>query len=296
MFEFLTRQPQSVARLGGQLSIEKLEDRAVPAVISGVTYQDLNLDGTRQANEPGISGVRITLYSNDNQVVATTTTDANGRYQFTVRDAIGSGPTIRYPSKFFLLGGTYGRQTVQRQDFIIRQTQPENWINFTNNELRVSVTQLNQQITGQNFGEILPGSISGRVYYDANKSGTFNSGESGIAGVVIVLTGADAFGNSVQLTTTTNAQGQYRFEGLMPGSYNLQEFQPTGYDQGSTNVGTLGGTAGLDTISGVRLGQGEEGREYNFGETRNSVPPPDPIRTITYPSKFFLLGGVYRRR
>ena len=50
--------------------------------ISGVVYCDLNKDLLLDNGEPGISGVTVTLLQN-NMVIATTTTDANGFYQFT---------------------------------------------------------------------------------------------------------------------------------------------------------------------------------------------------------------------
>src|SRR5690606_37269285 len=50
---------------------------------------------------------------------------------------------------------------------------------------------VNQNATGNDFGEIPTGSISGRVYSDNNNDGQVDAGESGIAGVEIVLTGTN---------------------------------------------------------------------------------------------------------
>jgi hypothetical protein len=49
--------------------------------ISGMKYNDLNRNGMKNTNEPGLAGWVIRLMSGNN-VVATTTTDASGNYSF----------------------------------------------------------------------------------------------------------------------------------------------------------------------------------------------------------------------
>ncbi|MBK9462535.1 MAG: carboxypeptidase regulatory-like domain-containing protein [Sphingobacteriales bacterium] len=44
---------------------------------------DTNGDGIQDAGEPGVSGVTVTLYDANGDVLATTTTDASGAYSFT---------------------------------------------------------------------------------------------------------------------------------------------------------------------------------------------------------------------
>ncbi len=53
--------------------------------IAGEVYSDLNLNGKFDSNEPGLSGVKVTLTGTDlygNSVSATATTDASGLYTF----------------------------------------------------------------------------------------------------------------------------------------------------------------------------------------------------------------------
>jgi hypothetical protein len=71
---------------------------------------------------------------------------------------------------------------------------------------------------------------------------SFDTGESGIGGVTITLSGTDHLGNSVLLTTTTTITGFYRFDNLYPGTYALIETQPSGYLDGTDAIGTQGGT------------------------------------------------------
>ena len=54
-----------------------------PASLGSVVWRDLNNNGQRDPGEPGIADVTVTLYDEQGNIVATTTTDADGRYLFT---------------------------------------------------------------------------------------------------------------------------------------------------------------------------------------------------------------------
>ena len=69
---------------------------------------------------------------------------------------------------------------------------------------------------GNNFGEVLPSQVSGRVYNDFNNNGSVDGGETGIANVPVTLSGFDDIGNPVLLNTTTDASGNYTFTNLRP--------------------------------------------------------------------------------
>ena len=122
--------------------------------------------------------------------------------------------------------------------------------------------------TNNNFGELLPASVSGNVYVDSNNDGIKQSTEKGIAGTKVTLTGTDDLGNSVQLTTMTNCKGAYSFGNLRPGTYTITETQPAGYLDGKDTIGTQGGTAGNDVLSGIVLASGVKGTGNNFGELK----------------------------
>src|SRR5262249_11222722 len=78
------------------------------------------------------------------------------------------------------------------------------------------------------------GSISGSVHEDLNGNGALDSGEGGVAGVVI---GLDSTGDQVaDQTTTTSAEGAYSFAGLAPRSYRVLLNVPAGYE----NTGPAG--------------------------------------------------------
>ncbi|MFO0925571.1 MAG: SdrD B-like domain-containing protein [Gemmataceae bacterium] len=158
--------------------------------------------------------------------------------------------------------------------------------------IRVSITSYADQSTQNNFGEVKISTLSGRVYWDRDKGGSYSAGDTAIAGVRVLLSGSDAFGNLINRSTFTNALGMYAFTNLTPGTYTITEVQPAGYLQGTNSEGTPAGTISGDTTT-VTLDQGTSGSGYDFGEIRNTVtPPPGPIVTPPVrPSKFFLLGN-----
>ena len=53
-----------------------------PASLGDFVWLDVDADGIQDAGEPGVAGVRVTLYNAANVAVGTTTTDANGMYGF----------------------------------------------------------------------------------------------------------------------------------------------------------------------------------------------------------------------
>ena len=66
-------------------------------------------------------------------------------------------------------------------------------------------------LTGYNFGQIPPGSISGVVYYDANDNGVKDGNESGVGGVQLTLTGTNDLGQQITATLQSAADGTYDF-------------------------------------------------------------------------------------
>jgi hypothetical protein len=133
----------------------------------------------------------------------------------------------------------------------------------------INVTLTNGSSTNNNFGEIRAAGLSGVVYQDLNNDGARENGEAGIAQVTIILTGTDDRGLSVSTSTLTRADGSYQFLNLRPGSYVLREVQPAGYLDGIDTIGTQGGLAGNDVMTGIVLQSGEMGINNNFGE----IPP-----------------------
>ncbi len=225
------------------------------AVLAGSVYVDKNENGIREASETGISGVTITLTGTDasgNPINESVTTDANGDYVF-----IGLPPS-------------------NAAGYTLTETQPVGWIDsidtagtaggvVANDVISGIVLGGTTNASGYLFGE-QSGSLSGSVFNDTNNNGLQDGTELPIEGVTITLTGTDDLGNPINLTTTTDVDGNYSFVGLRPGTYTLTETQPAIYIDGTVSVGNLGGTAGTNVISNITLTSGDDGIEYNFAE------------------------------
>jgi hypothetical protein len=230
-----------------------------PGSLSGHAYYDANGDGWLEPGEPGLADVTITLTGTDadgNAVNQTTQTDANGLYSFTN-----------------LMPGTYT---------LTKTTTPEGYLDYIDRAGNLGgaagqdvISQINlgsdQTGVNYNFGHVKPASVSGFVYLDANRDGVFDGGDSGLGNVALTLQGTNFLGQSVLLTTTTDATGFYSFGGLLPGFYAVTKTPPAGYLDGATNLGNLGGTAIGDTYW-LTLTQGAAGTQYNFGELLPGAP------------------------
>jgi peroxidase len=59
--------------------------------IRGTVFKDTNHDGLRQIGEAGVAGRTINLMDDTGAIVATTVTDANGIFRFTLFNGVGTG-------------------------------------------------------------------------------------------------------------------------------------------------------------------------------------------------------------
>jgi hypothetical protein len=109
-------------------------------------------------------------------------------------------------------------------------------------------------------------SLSGTVYLDNNTDGKYDAGDGTLSGVTITLTGTNDLGQSVSLSTVSNAQGFYSFLALRPGTYTLTENPPPNFLQGLSNPGSLGGTMNNAQVANITVPGGVSGTNYNFGE------------------------------
>ncbi len=109
--------------------------------------------------------------------------------------------------------------------------------------------------------------LSGTVYIDNNGNGVYGSGDTGVSGVTVTLSGTTDTGVVITpLTAVTSSTGAYSFSGLVPGVYSVSEPSPTGYTLETANVGSVGGAAGLGFTSGIPLNSNTAAVNYNFGQ------------------------------
>jgi len=245
-----------------RLTLEELQQRLVPALVvpsslSGYVYCETCTCGAVNPSEAPISGVTISLMGTDSTdgsaVNLTTTTNSAGLYSFqnldpgtyTITEIVPTGYTADKTTQ-----GTPGNGTVSPG--VIADISLASGVNGTNND----------------FGDICPtvpppppppptGSLCGTVY--SYCSGM--SGETGIQGVTVTLTGPGG-----TRTATTDSHGHYAFTDLVAGTYTITETPPAGYTQGTTTAGTpTDGVANGDMISYISV-NGTALTNYNFGE------------------------------
>jgi uncharacterized repeat protein (TIGR01451 family) len=116
-------------------------------------------------------------------------------------------------------------------------------------------------------------SISGIVYVDPNNSGVYVSGDKLLSSVTVYLTGTDRLGNSVSLSTVTNSAGQYTFNNLVSGNYNVSGSPVSGYTAGKITVGTGASADAVDgAFSNMALDPGSAATNFDFAEDPSTVP------------------------
>ncbi|MEA1950817.1 MAG: SdrD B-like domain-containing protein, partial [Planctomycetota bacterium] len=114
------------------------------------------------------------------------------------------------------------------------------------------------------FGELRPAGISGHVYAELNGNCNWETGEPFLQGVTIWL--LDSSGSRV-VSTLTDANGQYSFNNLKPGTYGVEEIQPPKYFDACDLVGSEGGDNSVnDKITKVVLPSGTNAVDYIFVE------------------------------
>lgn len=97
-------------------------------------------------------------------------------------------------------------------------------------------------------------SVDGTVFSDTNDNGTQDTGEAGVAGRIVFIDkdgSHKADGTNPQ--TTTDANGNFTFTGIAPGTYTVMESLPNGY---TVSTGTQSVTVAADqTVTGVKFGE-----------------------------------------
>lgn len=255
-----------------------------PGRLSGYVYYDRDNDGLFDIDETPIPGAVIKLFGSNGQLIGTTTTDDSGYYEFTglVKDlytVIEEQPAGYRDGKD--TPGTIGGQTVGTAD---------------NPGDRIRQIDLRWGDSGvdYNFGEILPASISGKVFVDRNDDCIQQNNEESLAGVKIELLNEQGI---VVQTTFTDADGKYEFKDLLAGKYSVRETQPGGYLQGGTIAGSKGGNTSVqDLISQINIDPGDALIEYNFCEqlpvSIEGMVYVDTIHNCVYDPGEVKLAGV----
>lgn len=260
--------------------------------ISGKVYLDNDLNSSFGSGDSPLSGVRIELRQGSscqgalvtgvNNLVNPQTTDAAGNYLFsglpagTYSVCQGSQPVdtlngMPVAGDIVENNGSGGSQGAASNPSDT-SSQIANIILGSNASGEVSGS------SGNDFPEVRPASLSGSIYVDTNNDGTRDPGEPGLPGEKVILKGKDWLGRDVEITTTTDANGNYRFDDVPPGNYKVtQPKQPENTSNGKTTAGNSSGTVPTTTtpeqpvseIGNITLTPGYASEGNNFGELTN---------------------------
>jgi SdrD B-like domain/Secretion system C-terminal sorting domain len=242
-------------------------------------FLDADADGVQDPGETGIAGVTVNLRNTAGTLLETTTTDANGYYFFYDPAQYG---TFNYNIEFITPAGYTASPSNQGDD-----TKDSDPVGGTITNVSVPNGTWNHTFDAGFYPQL---SLGDRVYYDKNDNGTREASEPGIQGVQVFLyvdanNDNAADGAAVQ-TTTTDATGLYRFNGLLPGNYIVGVTVPAGYrsstltgvdpdnntdldDNGNNTVvaGEVRGFAITLSAGAETLESGNYNNTYDFGFT-----------------------------
>ena len=218
--------------------------------LGGTIYRDSDASYSKSDSEQRFKGVTVALLKEDGTPVLdaegnpmTATTDEKGAYQFVGLAPASYRVVIVDPDKGDLAG------LIPTQAYTGK------------GETQASVTISDASVQGVDFGLVAPATIGDRVWNDADGNGADN-GEPGVPNVTVILKDA----NGVEVArTTTDANGNYRFAGLVPGTYTVDIEVPAGFNAATTSMT-------------VTVGEGEENLDVDFPLT--VIPSPTPATTV----------------
>ena len=237
-----------------------------PAAVGDFVWEDTIRNNVQDDGEPGIAGVEVELYfCEDDAFVARTTTDANGKYMFErlapgsywlqfPRPAADGSVTIGGEQYHYVLTQQCGDCT--RDSDARPETGQTRCFDLASGET-------NPNLDAGLFKKEPPpqqkGAIGNFVWHDLNADGIQGPNEPGIAGVQVDLHVCK--GASIA-TTVTGSEGEYLFEGLEAGRYQVKFTRPGGFEFGSPQfVGDPRFDSNADPDTGVtpcfNLAEGE---------------------------------------
>lgn len=220
------RSGAGVGRELNRMWFGSLEPRVLmSASIGDFVWQDKNADGIQGTREKGLAGIVVELQDAGMNTLATTTTDAYGKYLF---DNLAPGD---YYVRFTAPSGPFG-YFIANPDLGGDDAKDSDADPATGRTGLISLGADN--VVTIDAGMTRWGMLSDFVWEDLDADGLQEPGEPGLKGVSVEL--YDEALNLID-TTTTNAKGKYIFNFLKPGNYLLKFIAPDGFVPTLPNVG-----------------------------------------------------------
>ncbi len=206
--------------------------------IEGKEWKDGSGDGLRQANEPSLSNVKVTLWNaSTNEKLDTRWTDDEGEYSFQSVDP--GSYYVRFEAPF---EHAFVTPNVGTDDTIDSDAVPTAGNAFIGQTGTIVVSTFDVTNVDAGFVELNYGSVGDRVWIDHNENGIQDADVPVFPGlspqnVRVELYKADG---AFVAGTVTAADGSYNFPDVAPGDYYVQYELPARFafspkDQGSND-------------------------------------------------------------
>ena len=229
--------------------------------IAGKFYNDADASFSSSDSEAPYAGVTVALLKKDGTPVldkdgnpVTAVTDADGKYSF---------PGLAL--------GEYTVSVVDPTSGPLAGTKPtEAYTGRYKTTADVTIAEATGSVIDVNFGFVKPASVGDKVWMDVNRDGLQDADEPAMPGVTVTLTRADgtavtdAEGNPVA-SVTTDANGKYVFENLLPGDYTVTFTNPAGYEATISDAGDDRGLDSNGSSASVSLAQGQDDATVDYG-------------------------------
>lgn len=177
---------------------------------TGKIYIDKNVNGAYDPGEKPLAGVEVKAYNEQNNLVYTTKSNANGEYRI-----LG------------LYAGKIKLQFSTTNDcmYVCSHGSIKNYINKADGSNAYTdfiPLVMGQAIHNVDAGLIPKASISGKIFEDLNDNG-LDDDAKGFANMQVALLDTD---KNIILETTSDDNGNYIFDGVIPGTYSLRYTLP----------------------------------------------------------------------
>ncbi|MCC9599007.1 Ig-like domain-containing protein [Stieleria sp. JC731] len=113
---------------------------------------------------------------------------------------------------------------------------------------------------------VMDASLSGFVFIDSDGDGVHGSGEDGLPGVEITLSGTTTGGEQVEQSLLTGNDGSYQFDELSAGTYRISQRQPEATVDGQESSDHSGAVVGSDQVSNLVVSANQNVANVNFAE------------------------------
>ena len=221
--------------------------------IAGKLYNDADASFSSSSSEAPYAGVTVALLKKDGTPVL----DKDGNPVTAVTDDQGKYSFVGLPL------GQYSVSVVDPTSGPLAGTKPtEAYTGRYKTTADVTIAEATGSVIDVNFGFVKPASLGDYTWMDVNRDGIQDADEPALPGVSVTLTYedgsavTDASGNVVT-AKTSDANGKYSFENLLPGGYKVSFQAPAGFEATTSDAGSDRALDSDGATASVTVAQGQ---------------------------------------